>query len=124
MLPNEAFDRADRRVGKVIGMDTDERGRPKNYVILLEGETAEDVLGAGAHRGLLVIPAADAFVATRNATGPMGTAAAGAGADKDGWGNASADADRILVLKTNLEKIERTRRAAASPADEMDPAAW
>jgi hypothetical protein len=54
----------------------------------------------------------------------MGTAAAGAGADKDGWGNASADADRILVLKTNLEKIERTRRAAASPADEMDPAAW
>lgn len=95
MLPNQALDRTQRPLGRVIGMDLDKKGDPQGYVILLEGEAAQTVLGAT--RGLLVVPVKDADV--RDAAEP------------------------VLVLKANMDRLKRGW-AGAAPAEDEDPAAW
>ncbi|MHB8586150.1 MAG: hypothetical protein ACYDDF_10010 [Thermoplasmatota archaeon] len=126
MLPDEAFDRAERRLGKVIGMDVDEKGSPKNYVILLDGEAARTVLG-GVERGLLVVPAAEAFLWPKNLEAHDGPALLGKRAPlipSDTQPEAGDDAQRILILKSNMDKLGRLTRSSRSPADELDPSAW
>lgn len=101
MLPQQAVDKTERPLGRVIGMDVDKAGDPKGYVILLEGDAAKTVLGAA--RGLLVVPVADAEVRQP--------------------GDAAA-ADAVLVLKNNMERLRRGWAAKGPAPEEEDPAAW
>lgn len=104
MLPQQAFDRTDRPLGRVIGMDLDKQGEPKGYVILLEGDAAQTLMGAA--RGLLVVPVEDADVMER----PVPEA---------------ASAEAVLVLRSAMERLKRGWAGAKAPMPEdEDPAAW